>query len=148
MMDLIRWNPWKEMTMFEDRVSRMLGHSLFDTDPMNQNGSTGIWYPASDVLEKGDAIVIKTELPGLEKEDISLDFKNGVLTLAGERKLENEVKEENFYRKELSYGRFIRSFNLPAEIDPNAIKAEFKNGLLTIEVPKPEGQKPKQITVH
>jgi HSP20 family protein len=101
-----------------------------------------------DVFEKDNQLVIRAELPGMNKKDISLDFKDGVLTLSGVRKSENEVKEDNFYRREMSYGKFIRSFNLPADSDTEKIKAEFENGLLTIEVPKPERQQPKQIKVN
>lgn len=148
MMDLIRWNPWREMTLLRDRFNRMFEDSVFSYDQQSNDGGMGTWYPASDVIEKDDMFVIKAELPGLDKENISLDFKNGVLTLKGERKLENEVKEQDFCRSELSYGKFIRSFSLPVEVEPDKIKAEFKNGLLTIEVPKPEQRKPKQISVH
>jgi len=107
-----------------------------------------IWSPAIDMLEKNDHLVIKAELPGIEKKDISLDLKEGVLTLKGERKHENEVQDGNFYRREMSYGKFQRSFRLPADVDPEKITAELENGLLTIEVPKPEQSRPKQITVN
>jgi HSP20 family protein len=143
MIDLIKWNPWEDMSLFRDRFNR-----LFESATRNDDGGTGLWYPAADLMVKDDAFVIKAELPGLNKEDISLDVENGVLTLKGERKLETEVNEANVYRRELSYGKFVRSFRLPASIDPDTIKAEFKNGLLIVEVPKPEGQKPKQITVN
>jgi HSP20 family protein len=101
-----------------------------------------------DVFEKKDQLVIKAELPGMDKKDISLDFKDGVLTLSGVRKSENEVEEDNFYRREMSYGKFVRSFSLPADSDADKIKAEFQNGLLTVEVPKPERHQPKQIKVN
>ena len=84
----------------------------------------------------------------MEKKDINLDLKDGVLTLRGERKHENQVQDENFYRREMSYGKFVRTFSLPSDVDPDKINAEFQNGLLTIEVPKPEQHKPKQITVN
>jgi len=101
-----------------------------------------------NAISEDDKIVIKAELPGLDKKDISLDIQNGVLTLRGERKYDNEVKEENFYRREMSHGTFVRSFTLPADVDADRIKAEFKDGILTVEVPSPETRKPKQITVH
>jgi HSP20 family protein len=107
-----------------------------------------VWLPAVDMFEKDDRLVIKAELPGMDKKDISLDFKNNVLTLSGIRQHENEVKEENFSRREMSYGKFFRSFSLPADSDAEKIKAEFQNGLLTIEIPKPEQHKPKQIKVN
>lgn len=139
MTELIRWNPWREMAAVHNHMFR-----LFDTE------SDGLqaWSPAVDVYEKDDRMVIKAELPGLEKKDVSLDFKDGVLTLKGERKLESEVKEENYCRREITSGSFIRSFALAAETDPDKITAEFHNGLLKIEVPKPEARQPKQITVN
>jgi HSP20 family protein len=148
MMDLIRWNPWKEMVSLRDRMNMLFNDTLFRPEPREDDVAMGLWYPSVDMFDKEDKIVIKAELPGLEKKDISVELKNGVLTLKGERKYDNEVKEENFYRRELSYGRFIRSFTLPAEVDADKITAEFKNGLLTVEVPKSEAHKPKQIAVH
>lgn len=148
MMDLIRWNPLKEMVSLRERMNRLFDDSLFRSDRRNDETEMGVWLPAVDVFEKENQLVIKAELPGMNKKDISLDFKDGVLTLSGVRKSENEVKEDDFYRREMSYGKFIRSFNLPADSDTEKIKAEFENGLLTIEVPKPERHQPKQIKVN
>jgi HSP20 family protein len=100
------------------------------------------------MFEKDDHLVIKAELPGMDKKDIGLDFKDGVLTLSGVRNQENEVREENFYRREMSYGKFVRSFSLPADSDAEKIKADFQNGVLTVEVPRPAQPKPKQIKVN
>jgi len=148
MMDLIRWNPLKEMVSLRERMNRLFDDSLFRSDQRNDQTEMGVWLPAVDVFEKEDQLVIKAELPGMDKKDISLDIKDGVLTLSAVRKIENEVKEENFYRREMSYGKFIRSFSLPADSDTEKIKAEFQNGLLVIEVPKPERHQPKQIKVN
>jgi HSP20 family protein len=147
-MDLISWNPWNEMVSLRERMDRVFDDSLFRSDRRDDFMAMGTWSPAVDLFEKDDKVVIKAELPGLEKKDISLDLKNGVLTLKGERKHESEVKEENYYRREMSCGKFIRSFTLPADVDADKIKAEFQNGLLTVEVPKPEEHKPKQIKVN
>jgi len=148
MMDLIRWNPWNELVSLRERMNRVFDDSLFRSDRREDPLAMGTWSPAVDMFEKDDQVVIKAELPGLEKKDISLDLTNGVLTLKGERKHENEVKEENYYRREMSCGKFIRSFSLPGDVDANKIKAEFQNGLLTVVVPKPEEHKPKQIPVN
>lgn len=148
MMDLVRWNPWKEMVSLRDRMNRIFDDVFFRSDRREDAWAEGVWIPAVDMFETDDKVVIKAELPGLEKKDISLDLQNGVLTLKGERKSENEVKEENYYRREMSCGKFVRSFTLPVDVDAEKIKAEFKNGLLTVEVPKPEGHKPKQIKVN
>lgn len=148
MMDLIRWNPWREMADFRSQLNRFFDMPQLRPDWSDGDGGLGAWQPAVDVYEKDDKLVIKAELPGLEKKDISLDFKNGVLTLTGERNHEQEVKEDRFYRREITRGKFIRSFALPADVDVDKIAAEFKDGILGIEVPKPEGSKPKQITVN
>jgi HSP20 family protein len=115
---------------------------------MDDDTGMGRWNPAVDLYEKDDYFVIKAELPGVDKKDIAIDLKDRVLTLSGERSYENEVKEDSYYRRERSYGKFQRAFTLPAEVDSDKIKAEFKDGLLRIEVPKPEEQKPKQVTIH
>jgi HSP20 family protein len=148
MMDLIQWNPLREMVSLRERMSRLFDDSWFRTDGYGDDVAMGMWSPAVDMFEKDDHLVIKAELPGMEKKDINLDLKDGVLTLRGERKHENQVQDENFYRREMSYGKFVRTFSLPSDVDPEKIKAEFQNGLLTIEVPKPEQHKPKQITVN
>ena len=148
MMDLIRWNPVREMASLRERMNRLFDDSLFRSDRRSEEVDGGVWLPTVDMFEKDDRLVIKAELPGMDKKDIALDLKNGVLTLSGVRQHENEVKEENVYRREMSYGKFVRSFTLPADSDADQIKAEFNNGLLTIEIPKPEQHKPRQIKVN
>jgi HSP20 family protein len=128
-------------------------NSLFDDffDPASKrdrNQSNRGWHPAVDVFENETNFVIKAELPGIEKKDIIVDVKDRVLTLKGERTSENEVKEDTFYRRERTYGKFQRAFTLPAHVKVNDIKADYKDGVLRIDIPKPETQQPKQITVH
>jgi HSP20 family protein len=106
------------------------------------------WNPVADIYDNEDHLVIKAELPGVDKKDIVVDVKEGVLTLKGERSYDNEVKEDKYYRKERTFGRFERSFTLPVNVEAEKIKADFKDGILKIEIPKPETQKPKKITIH
>ena len=148
MMNLVRWNPYGEMTAMKNRINRMFSEPYWLTRRMDDDTDMGMWNPAVDLYEKDDHFVIKAELPGVDKKNISIDLKDRVLTLAGERSYENEVKEESYYRRERSYGKFQRAFTLPADVDSDKINAEFKDGLLQIEVPKPEQQKPKQVTIH
>jgi len=148
MMNLVRWNPLGEMTAMQNRLNRMFNTPYWRADRMDVDTGMGRWNPAVDLYEKDDHFVIKAELPGVDKKNIAIDLKDRVLTLSGERLYENEVKEENYYRRERSYGKFQRAFTLPADVDSDKIKAEFKDGLLQIEVPKPEQQKPKQVTIH
>ena len=147
-MNLVRWNPWREMSTLQNRISRFFDEPLFNPAWFEEDFEMGSWHPAVDMYDNDDSIVIKAELPGVDKKDVSIDVKDRVLTLKGERNHENEVKEENYYRKERSYGKFQRMFTLPAEVDPDKINAEFKDGLLKIEIPKPEEHKPKAITIH
>jgi HSP20 family protein len=148
MMELVRWNPLKEMSLLHNHFSRFFSDPFIPAEMAGDEGSRNVWHPAVDIFEKDGKMVIKAELPGMDKKDISLDIQNGVLTLRGERRYDNEVKEENFYRKEMSHGTFVRSFTLPADVEAERITAEFKDGILTVEVPAPETRKPKQITVH
>jgi HSP20 family protein len=148
MMNLVKWNPWKEMSVLQNRMNHLLNEPVFRSGGEEEELDMGAWYPAVDMFDNDDKIVIKAELPGMKKDDFSVDVKDRVLTLSGERNYDNEVKEENYYRRERTYGRFKRAFHLPADVDADNIKAEFKDGVLRVEIPKPEKQKPKQITVH
>ncbi len=148
MMSLVRWNPWREMSTLQHRVNHLFNEPFFRSDSENDELRMGSWYPAVDMFDDGETIVIKAELPGMDKKDISVDIEDRVLTLSGERSYDNEVKEESYYRRERAFGTFKRSFNLPADVDSDKIKADFKDGVLKVEIPKPEEKKPKQITVH
>ncbi len=147
-MNLVKWNPMREMETLHNRINRLFDGSFFPTFSLDEDMSLGNWRPVVDVYENEDTIVVKAELPGVDKKDIKVDLKDGVLTLSGERSHEKEVKEENYYRKERAFGRFHRSFTVGAEIDPDKIKAEFKDGVLKVEIPRPEEKKPKKITVQ
>ncbi len=148
MTNLIRRTrkPWPETTnLYGDLDNMMAGffRPIGDMAPFTQNG----WVPAADIRETREAYVVETELPGLAKDDVSVTFENGVLTLSGERKLEAETEEENYRRVERRYGSFSRSFSLPREVDAEGVKATFKHGLLTVTVPKVEEVKPRTIDI-
>ena len=136
------------LNTFQNRFNHLLADSFFQPSRSEDDLSLGTWHPVVDMYDEDDRIIIKAELPGMEKKDISVDVKDQVLTLRGERKYDHEVKEEKYYRRERAYGKFQRAFSLPADVDSENIKAEFKDGLLKIEVPKPEKQKPKEIAIH
>ena len=106
------------------------------------------WRPAVDVRENEEALTIQVELPGLSKEDIGISLEDNVLTLTGERKLENHENKDNYHRVERQYGRFSRSFRLPATVQTDKADASFKDGLLTLVLPKTEESKPRQIQIH
>lgn len=147
-MELVRWNPWNEMASLRNSLHRMLDDKDFNTRRVDQGSIRGCWNPAVDVYETDEAYVVNAELPGMNKDDIAIDVKDRILTVTGERSHDNDVKDERYYRRERSFGRFERSFSLPEGVDSEMIKAEFKNGVLKVSIPRPEKRKPKQITVH
>jgi HSP20 family protein len=147
-MQLIKWNPTRDLFNLRHNM-----HSLMDDFfyPRRRSfGDEGLWNwnPAVDIYEDANSIEVKAEIPGMDKEGITVDVKDRILTLKGERSEDKEVNEDNYYRKERTYGRFERAFTLPADVKADDIKAEYKDGVLKVIVPKPEVQKPKQITVH
>ena len=122
----------------------MLTPRRYDDD-LTQRGE---WFPPVDIYENGnDEIVLKAELPGLQREDIDLRVENNTLTLRGERKRDTEIKQEQYHRVERSYGAFSRSFSLPSRIDTENVRAEFKEGVLSIKLPVKAEAKPRQIEV-
>ena len=147
-MNLIRWNPWGEMGTFSDSVNRFFDGTLFPAAWLSEDSGLRNWRPVVDIFDNDEKIVIKAELPGVDKKDIHVDVKDGILTLSGERSYENEVKEEDYHRKERAFGKFSRSFALPDGLNPDKIDADYKDGVLKIEIPKPEEKKPKKIAVH
>jgi len=150
-MELVKWNPFGRNMSIRNHMDNLF--SDFFNPELFINECTectvgGSWNPTVDVYEEKDEIIVKAELPGVDKKDIHVDVDRGVLNLKGERKHEEEVKEENFYRKESAYGKFERSFKLPGGTDFDKITADFKDGILKVRVPKTEEKKPKQITIH
>lgn len=147
-MNLVKWNPWRELETFQNRMGHFFHEPFFMPSLFNDEADMGGWNPVVDIYEDKDHIVIKAELPGMDKKNIKVDLKDNVLTLEGERSYENESKENHYYRKERVFGKFKRAFRLPDNLDPEKINADYKNGVLKIEIPKPEEEKPKQIAVH
>ena len=148
MLNLVRWTPFGDFGPLERRFSRFFDGD-YVPDAWSDAGSVAVnWKPAVDIFEDDHSIVIKAELPGVESKDVDVEVKDGVLTLKGERSHETEVKDDNYYRRERTFGKFERRFSLPEGIDAEKITADFKDGVLKIEVAKPEEHKPKKIAVH
>lgn len=148
MMELVKWNPWNEMMSLRNSLERMFDDRFPADRGEGREAAGGFWNPAVDVFETDEAYVINAELPGVSRENIEIDVKNRLLTVKGERGQENETRKDRCYRKERSFGRFERTFPLPGGVDTEKITAEFKNGVLKIRIPRPEGKKPRQITVN
>ena len=136
------------MTSLQDRINRVFDEAVDRSRDYEEEVSKCDWRPLVDIFDTEKAIVISAELPGIAKEDISLDVKENILVLKGERKSAEEIKKENYYRKERCFGTFERSFTLPSTINPEKITANFKNGVLRVAIPKPEEERPKQVRIN
>ena len=147
-MTIVRWDPFRNMSTLQDRINRIFEEASSRSQDYDVEVSKCDWRPLVDIYDTEKSIMINAELPGLSKEDITLDVKENILTLKGERKFDSEVKDESYYRRERFFGAFERAFTLPSTIDPEKITANFNNGILQIEIPKPEEKKPKQISIN
>ena len=146
-MQLVRLNPNRHLFRFNRRADRLIDQFLGDFFNNTQAVTMRDWNPKVDVFEEDDQIVMTAELPGVEKDNIAIDVNDRILTLKGERSSDNEVKKDRYFMRERSYGSFKRSFTLPSETDSEKIKAHFKDGVLKLNIPKPESSKPKKISI-
>ena len=142
---LTRWEPARGLTTLQDQINRVF-HDAFDRT--GEDASLTAWAPAVDMYETEHELVVKADLPDIDPKDLDIRVENNILTIRGERKFEKKVEEGNYLRVERSYGSFSRSFALANTVNTEAIKAEYKNGVLTLSVPKREEAKPKQIKVN
>jgi len=145
------WRPFMDLVRWERDMERMM-EDFFGRRPRWPerwfgNSELEITAPAVDLFEEKDEIVVKAELPGMDKENIEVNLIDHHLTIKGEKKKEEEVKEENYYRAERSYGSFLRTLELPKDVHADKVKASFKNGILEVRLPKTEEAKAKEIKV-
>lgn len=143
-----RYDPFRELATLQERMNRIFDDTFSSASRREDEGLSATWTPPVDVLEKRDRIVLTAELPGFSEDQVQLRFEDGVLTLEGERRFEKEVDEARYHCVERSYGRFSRSFRLPANVDEESITATFVNGLLVVELPKREEVRPKSIRIR
>ena len=139
-MTLIKWQP-KPMNVFDD-MDNMI-HSFFNTDWNFPVRDTRNWSPDIDVKETDNSFVLSADIPGLTKKDIMVNIGHGKLSISGERSYETKQENDNYHYRERRFGTFDRSFNLPETVDEDNISASFKNGILTIQLPKHEVEIPK-----
>lgn len=145
-MTIVRWDPFRELSTMQERVNRVFGDYFrgLDDDVMRR----GTWVPPVDIYDSGKhELVIKAELPGMNKEDIEITVDANTLTLRGEKKVDTASSEERSHRIERAYGAFSRTFSLPATVDGSKVAADYRNGVLTITLPMREEAKPRQIPV-
>jgi HSP20 family protein len=147
-MALMRWTPMGHLPSFQHEMNRMVNE--FFGGGNGEAAGTGLssWTPAVDIHETDDGYVIKAELPGVSKDDVSIDVHQNTLTLRGQRKHEAEVKQDKYHRVERAYGTFQRSFVLPTVVDQEKVQATFKDGVLELHLPKSEAAKPKRIAIN
>lgn len=149
-MSIVKWSPFKELEDMRKDIERMF-EEFFEPFPRRRRrwwSREGMVVPNIDVYDKKGEVVVKAELPGVEKDNIDITITKDTLTIKGEIKKDEEVKEEDYYAREISYGSFARTIALPMEVDSEKAKATFKNGILEIVLPKKEEAKPKEIKVE
>ena len=143
-MRLVKWDPFRDLSATSRGMNRFFNEPLFKC--FGDEGCLA-WSPVVDIYNEDEKLIVKAEVPGLDKNDIDIRVENGVLTITGEKKREHEIEEENAYRLERCYGKFSRSFSLPLAIDAKKIEASYKDGILEVTLPKAEESKPKRITI-
>lgn len=143
-MALVRWDPARELDTLQSDVNRLFDGFFGRSAPA---GSGRRWIPPMDLVETDDHLVLRADLPGLARDDIEIEVKDNVLTIAGERKSEHEEKGEGFHRVERAFGRFSRSLDLPRGIATDQVDARFDRGVLEVRIPKPEERKPTRIEI-
>ena len=142
---IARWDPFRNLATLQDQINRMVEDTFVRNRP--DDSALSVWAPAVDIYETADELVLKADVPDVNERDLDIRVENNMLTLRGERKFEKTVSEDNYLRVERSYGSFSRSFALPNTVDTDDIRADYRNGVLTVRMPKRAESKPKQIKV-
>ena len=144
-MAIVRWDPYRELAAMQDRLNQFFDDTRRSDDDVMSRGD---WMPAVDIFQTDQhEVVLKAEVPGVKREDIDIKVENNTLTIKGERRQEKSVAKEHYHRVERCYGAFTRSFSLPNTIDSEKVRAEYRDGVLTVTLPLREEAKPRQITV-
>jgi len=144
MATIARLEPFRGLSTLQNQFNRLINESFQNN---GEESALTTWAPAVDIYETPNELVVKADLPDVNEKDIDVRVENNLLTIRGERKFEKSVSEENYLRVERTYGAFSRSFSLPNTVNAEAIGAEYKNGVLTVTLPKREESKPRQVKV-
>ena len=147
-MSLMRWRPGRELTTIRDEMNRLFDDFFSGFPERRRELLESEWAPRVDIAETDDNVVVTAELPGVNQDNVDITVVNDVLTLKGEKKDEKEIKKENYHRIERSYGNFQRSVSLPTGVQADKAKATYKDGILTVTIPKAEESKPKSIKIN
>jgi HSP20 family protein len=145
-MAIVRWSdPFREFAQLQERINRVFNDAYRSDEGLMTSGT---WAPPVDIYQNGDhEVVIKAELPDMSREDIDITVDKGTLTIKGEKKLAQDITEEQFHRIERRYGTFSRSFSLPQTVDTTKVGADYKNGVLTVRLPLREEAKPRSVKI-
>jgi HSP20 family protein len=151
-MTLVKFNPMRDLVDFEREFNKMFNSfenrfGISRSKEEDNEYENAVWMPLTDIYEDKENYTLKLDLPGIKKEDVKISFVDGKLSISGERTQESEHKDSKCHRIERSFGRYYRSFNLPEHVQSDKINAEFKDGQLTISIPKAEEAKPKEIEI-
>ena len=144
-MALVRWDPAYEVDSLQSEVNRIF--DSFFGGGQQGNGGARRWVPAMDLAETKDELILTADLPGMGEEDISIEIKDGVLTVSGARESSEEREDRGYHRAERIFGRFSRSLTLPRGVDAEAVNADFDRGVLEVRIPKPEERKPRRVSI-
>jgi HSP20 family protein len=146
-MAIVRFDPFRDLAVLQDRMNRLFNDTWSNRGQEDHLMNRGTWVPPVDIYEANGELVMKVELPDMKREDIELTVENNALTIRGERRLSEDIKQENFHRVERAYGTFVRTFSLPVTVDATKVGAEYKDGMLTVKLPYREEAKPRTINV-
>lgn len=146
MANIQRWDPYRELTTMRNWMDRMISDSFFSASGLWERG--GEQPLALDVAEEGETFIVKASVPGMKPNDLDITIADNVLTIKGETKEDQEIKQENYHLRERHIGSFVRSVTLPTPVDADKVGATYENGVLTLNIPKSESVKPKRIAVH
>lgn len=147
MTQLIRFSPAQDIRRMQSEIDRLFGGIFPTMRTEDPEAETAVWAPRVDLVESGDAYHIHADLPGVTKDDVNVNYHDGVLSISGERRAIEPAEGENCVRLERSFGRFYRSFTLPKTVDEKKISAAYAEGVLTVRVPKAEESKPRRIQI-
>ena len=145
-MTIVRWEPLRELSSLQSEMNRLFA-SAFEPDSGGGSALRRWVPPPMDFKETGEHFLLRTDLPGLSEEDVNIELEDSVLTISGERRIEEASEGEGWQRVERTFGQFSRSLTLPQGIDAEAIQASFDRGVLELRIPKPEQRKPKKISI-
>jgi HSP20 family protein len=147
-MSYVRWDPWKRIGFLQNRINGLIAESASDPRIADDEISRCEWKPAVDILDTAKGVVIKADLPGVKKENVSVELKDNLMTLKGERTADLPVESDKCYRRERCFGSFFRAFTLPGRVIAGDVRAVLKDGVLEICLSRPENEKPRQIHIH